>query len=1179
MQVTFTRVNGVPDTLFNRVARWNGTTWVPLGGGFNYIVWSVTVMANGDLVAAGEFNSAFGMSCSRVPPDCSGGVTCNRVARWNGVAWSPMGAGFDSSVIDLLTLPNGDLVAGGYFTTADNLPCRSIARWDGAAWRPMPGVAGGVNEFVWHLGLVGTTHLVAAGEFATANDGFSRGVAMYPLANPPRILEQPLDQQLVPGAAASFSVTASASATSFQWHRDGVALSDGARVTGATGPVLHISGVTAADAGSYACDASNSCGTTRSQLAALSARPCDAAQLQSIGGLPGANSEMYTIAFLSNGDLLAGGSFTTIGGQPIRYLARWDGRRWSAMGPPLDAAVRTISVLPGDDIVIGGGFTTCGTEPCNRIARWNGTRWVQIGTGVNGEVRDILRLDGGALAITGPFTHTADGATQLHSIAIWSNSQWRTIGGGLRMGSGVADTFCLARLPNGDIISGGYFDSAGGTACRNIARWNGTRWLPLGQGTDYFVLSIVARSDGEVIAAGYFSSAGNVACSRIASWNGVSWSPLGSGLNGGGFKLHLLPNDDIIVIGDFDWAGDAACSNIALWRDGRAQPVTPKYIGGWLGALAFAPDGDLVVAGGFTSADGVLCNNIARWNGTRWRPLGDGMNDWVYSLARMPDGDLVAAGNFAVAGGVACNRIARRNGPVWEPLGSGVDGIVYAVTPRSDGSVVAGGQFMNAGGVACNRIAQYNGTAWTAMGTGMNADVYALATLPNGDVVAGGAFTTAGGRTCNRIARWNGTQWSPLGTGVNNAVYALLVLPNGDLIAGGRFTQAGGVACGNIARWNGTAWSPIGGGMNYWVSALAMFPDGTFVAGGGFTAAGGVACNRVARWDGSAWQPLGQGVDEWVYAVAALPNGHVIAGGAFAAAGGVAVRNVARWNGSAWSGIGDGTDNWVSAMLTLPSGEVAVGGGFTIAGQEASGYLAFLPFFGPPPILRQPQTQHIVIGSTMTLSVESAIPGAAVAYRWHRNGVPLEDGDRRSGTASPTLTITNAAASDAGQYWCALTNACGTTTSTAAELTGCNPTITAQPQGGAIRRGESFTLAVQADDAVSHRWRRQGVDLIESDMFQGVATSTLTIATPGSAEAGAYRCLVTTSCGAVLSDEAVVTLPCLGDFNSDGGIDGMDVGVFFEAWEAGQSWSDVNEDGGIDGLDLFEFFDHWESGC
>lgn len=56
-------------------------------------------------------------------------------------------------------------------------------------------------------------------------------------------------------------------------------------------------------------------------------------------------------------------------------------------------------------------------------------------------------------------------------------------------------------------------------------------------------------------------------------------------------------------------------------------------------------------------------------------------------------------------------------------------------------------------------------------------------------------------------------------------------------------------------------------------------------------------------------------------------------------------------------------------------------------------------------------------------------------------------------------------------------------------------------------------------------------------------------------------------------------VPCVGDFNRDGGVDGADVQAFFEAWEAGLAAGDVNEDGGVDGADVAYFFGFWEAGC
>ena len=53
---------------------------------------------------------------------------------------------------------------------------------------------------------------------------------------------------------------------------------------------------------------------------------------------------------------------------------------------------------------------------------------------------------------------------------------------------------------------------------------------------------------------------------------------------------------------------------------------------------------------------------------------------------------------------------------------------------------------------------------------------------------------------------------------------------------------------------------------------------------------------------------------------------------------------------------------------------------------------------------------------------------------------------------------------------------------------------------------------------------------------------------------------------------------CAADFNSDGGVDGSDVGAFFGAWEAGDSCGDVNQDGGVDGSDVGYFFSVWQAG-
>lgn len=54
---------------------------------------------------------------------------------------------------------------------------------------------------------------------------------------------------------------------------------------------------------------------------------------------------------------------------------------------------------------------------------------------------------------------------------------------------------------------------------------------------------------------------------------------------------------------------------------------------------------------------------------------------------------------------------------------------------------------------------------------------------------------------------------------------------------------------------------------------------------------------------------------------------------------------------------------------------------------------------------------------------------------------------------------------------------------------------------------------------------------------------------------------------------------CPSDFNCDGGVDNSDIEAFFRWYEAGSSIADVNQDGGTDGADVQYFFELWEGGC
>ncbi len=150
-----------------RIARWTGATWSPLGNQVDGPVLSLLRLANGDLIAGGEFLF-------------SGSTSCSRVARWDGSNWHPLGTGVDGPVRALARLPDGDLIAAGDFYSDGNRPLNLIARWDGTSWWPLGhGLTGDPTARVTRLLVLPNGDLLAAGSFRYAGGHPARGLARW----------------------------------------------------------------------------------------------------------------------------------------------------------------------------------------------------------------------------------------------------------------------------------------------------------------------------------------------------------------------------------------------------------------------------------------------------------------------------------------------------------------------------------------------------------------------------------------------------------------------------------------------------------------------------------------------------------------------------------------------------------------------------------------------------------------------------------------------------------------------------------------------------------------------------------------------------------------------------------------------------------------------------------------
>jgi hypothetical protein len=149
----------------NYIAKWDGNDWSPLGSGMNFIVWALAIFDDGTgpaLYAGGDFTNA-------------GGVDVNRIAKWDGQSWSPLGTGMNNSVRALAVFDDGSgggpaLYAGGMFQTAGDVTVNRVAKWDGHTWSPL---GTGMPNTVRALAAAddgGGPGLFAGGIFDTAGD-------------------------------------------------------------------------------------------------------------------------------------------------------------------------------------------------------------------------------------------------------------------------------------------------------------------------------------------------------------------------------------------------------------------------------------------------------------------------------------------------------------------------------------------------------------------------------------------------------------------------------------------------------------------------------------------------------------------------------------------------------------------------------------------------------------------------------------------------------------------------------------------------------------------------------------------------------------------------------------------------------------------------------------------------
>ncbi|MBL8861008.1 MAG: hypothetical protein JNK02_03270 [Planctomycetes bacterium] len=672
------------------------------------------------LYAAGPFTSA-------------GGVDIESVARWNGAAWSTVGGGLPGTrALAVFDDGNGaQLYAGGSFRTVFGAPANTIARWNGTSWSALPG-----------SGLTGENETVAS--FAVHDDG--GGAALYASG-----------RLRVPGSATVHRVV--------RWNPS----SGWQPVTTGIVPTTDLPQLAVFDDGGG------------ERLFAGIDNPSTSG-LQSWNGsswtnvIPApAGIRVRALArYTDSGGpaLYVGGQFTSIAGTVLNSIARFDGTSFTSVGGGVTAG----GVAPGqvlalavhDDgggarLYVGGLFDAAGALPVNGLAAWNGTSWsgVQPLLGKHTGVASLASFDdggGSALFVSGYFQRA--GPVGAKSIARWRQQSWSALASGAGLGANASG---LVEFDDGSgpaLYAAGFFDAAGSTAVRGVARWNGTSWRAIGR-PDYGADELFVFDDG----SGPALHAVGAVLEGVARWNGLDWTPVGNGVSG-----------PILATCVFDAGGGPALF---------VSEVTP--------------------------ASGFLSSNILRLNGAVWGLVGS-FTGRVGSLRVHDDGSgpalYAAASTLAASPGPA---VARWDGTTWTPVGTN---IVSAEEPDDLASVDLGNgpelflaaRVLLAGGGSVTPLVRWDGASWVSLG--LPASAFRVASLRAFHDGVGPRLLAAIRNSLNetRLSTWDGAQWADVPGVVQGATFGLATADLAgdgvpDVYVTGIFERADGKPSAHIASW------------------------------------------------------------------------------------------------------------------------------------------------------------------------------------------------------------------------------------------------------------------------------------------------------------------------------------------------------------------------------------------
>jgi uncharacterized delta-60 repeat protein len=884
---------------------------------------------------------------------------------------------------------------------------------------------------------------------------------------------------------------------------------------------------------------------------------------------PWADGSVHSLAVQADGKILAGGSFSWLSGQTRNGIGRLNsnGTLDTSFNPGTGGSnpyVSSLAVQTDGKVLLGGSFTTLGGQPRNNIGRLNNTgpatQWLYYdGTAITWQRRgtspevwrtsfDASTNNGTDWLSLGAGTRVSAG-WQLTGLSVPTNANIRARGvvtGGQYNGSTwfvesifgpllvvsqpVSRTNNAGTVANFNVLAGGtppisYQWLRGGVNLSDGGNISGVQ-------TSTLTLSNVLHADEggySVIISNGFGSLTSLVATLTVVDPCITSQPVSRNANPGDTVGLSVTAVGTAPLG-YQWRKDGADVAGATTASLTLTNVQGADAGGY----------DVVVSNQFgtvTSAVALLTVNRATTDA-----FNPGTDGYVYSLAVQADGKILVGGSFTTLGGQTRNCIGRLNsdGTLDTAFNPGTDGYVYSLAVQADGKILVGGGFTTLGGQTRNYLGRLNSdgaldaTFNPGAGGGSYPSVRSLAVQADGKILVGGSFTTLSGQPRNYLGRLNSdgtvdTTFNPGAGGSYAYVNSLAVQADGKIVVGGYFTTLGGQPRNYIGRLesDGTLDPTFNPGAGTSVSSLVVQADGKILVGGYFTTLGGQPRNYIGRLesDGTLDPTFNPGAGTSVSSLVVQADGKILVGGYFITLGGQPRNYIGRLesDGTLDPTFNPGAGGEVYCLAVQADGKILVGGYFTTLGGQPRNYIGRLNSTGP---------------ATQSLSCD----GTAITWL-------------RGGTSPEVWRASFDAFTNNGTDWFSL--GAGTRISGGWQLTDISvptnanfrargfltggqyngsawfvesiigpPLAVSQPVSQYVNAGDSvgFSVTVVGTAPFSYQWRKDGVNLSDGGNISGAQTWTLTLTNVARADEGGYSVVISNLSGSLTSLVATLTV-------------------------------------------------------